>query len=149
MQPRCVLLTLVGMLGMAGCADEYEAEEFVGDEQANLLAENGEPHCVDDLCAVLDMYQDCVDEFPVTGDDEAQAALVERQCRDAGGECCDQGFYISPEAAACISENPGTPDLQFHTGYAAPIWMLTADTIAEVHAANGSVLSERDAPICS
>ena len=76
MKSVAVLLTLVGMLGMAGCADEYEAEEFVGDEQANLLAENGEPHCVDDLCAVLDMYQGCVDEFPVTGDDEAQAALL-------------------------------------------------------------------------
>ena len=85
----------------------------------------------------------------MTGEDEAKAALVERQCNDADGECCDQGYYISPEAAACISANPGMADLQFHVGYSAPIWMLSDATISEIHAVNGSILSERAAPVAS
>ena len=134
----------------SGCVtDEYIGENFVGDEHANMLEENGEPVCVDDVCAVLEMYQGCVDEFPVTDMDAAKAALVERQCNDADGECCSQGYYISPAAAACISDNYGAPDLQFHLGYNSPIWMLVDSNISEVHAANGSVLSERSAPVCS
>ena len=143
---RVVLLSLV----IIGCVtDEYWQEPFVGEEHANMLEENGEPVCVDDVCAVLEMYQGCVDEFPVTDIDAAKAALVERQCKDADGECCSQGYYISPAAAACITENYGAPDLQFHLGYNSPIWMLVDSNISEVHAANGSVLSERSAPVCS
>ena len=133
MKSVAVLLTFIGMLGMSGCAEEYEAEEFVGDEHANMLAENGEPQCVDDLCAVLDMYQDCVDEFPVTGDNEAQAALGAAR-RDAGGDCCDQGYYTSPKQRHF---RPGTPDLHSHR-LRCPIWMIKRHH-------RGSTRSERQA----
>ena len=114
-----------------------------------MLEENGEPVCVDDVCEVLEMYAGCVEANPVQEVDLAVATSVERQCETDNGECCDQGFYMSPEAASCISDNGGFARLTYHMGHGAPIWELTNDLITEIHAANGSVLSERTTPVVS
>jgi hypothetical protein len=137
------------ILLLASCQEAYEQDEWVGEYTADLVEENGEPVCVDDVCAVLEMYQSCVDANPVQDVDLAVAAQVERQCDDDDGECCDMGFYMSPDAASCISDNVGTARLMYHMGHGAPIWELTDGLISEVHAANGSVLSERTAPVAS
>ena len=134
----------------AGCiTDEYVGEDWVGEQTDNLLEENGEPVCVDDVCEVLEMYAGCVEANPVQEVDLAVATSVERQCEADNGECCDQGYYISPEAASCISDNGGCARLTYHMGHGAPIWELTNDLITEIHAANGSVLSERTTPVVS
>ena len=132
---------------LAGCI----TDEYIGDPHFDIHTEeeNGEPVCVDDVCEVLEMYVGCVEANPVQEVDLAVATSVERQCDADGGECCDQGFYISPEAAACISDNGGFPRLTYHMGHSAPIWELTNDLITEIHAANGSVLSERTTPVVS
>ena len=134
---------------LASCQEEYEQGEWVGDATAELIAENGEPVCVADVCAVLDMYQGCVDANPVEDVNLAAAAQVERDCDRDDGECCDMGYYISPEAASCISDNEGFARLMYHRGHGAPVWELSAGMIAEVHAVNGSVLTERSAPVAS
>ncbi len=139
----CVLLAACA----TGPGDEPDESAWLDDD--NWTAANGEPECVSDVCEVLEMYQGCVDDNPVQEMDLAQAALVERQCDDDEGECCDQGFYISPEAAACISGNPGIPMLKYHLAYGAPIWEIADALISEIHAANGSMLSEREAPVAS
>ena len=132
---------------LAGCI----TDEYIGPPNfvTHAEEENGEPVCVDDVCEVLEMYAGCVEANPVQEVDLAVATSVERQCDADGGECCDQGFYISPEAAACISDNGGFPRLTYHMGHGAPIWELTNDLITEIHAANGSVLSERTTPVVS
>ncbi len=137
------------ILLLASCQEAYEQDDWVGEYTADLVEENGEPVCVDDVCNVLEMYQGCVDANPVQEVDMAVAAQVERQCSDDNGECCDMGFYISPEAASCISDNVGVARLMYHMGHGAPIWELSDGMISEVHAANGSVLSERSAPVVS
>ena len=135
---------------LAGCiTEEYVGDEWIGGHTSDLLEENGEPVCVSDVCEVLDMYAGCVEANPVLDVDLAAAASVERQCETDNGECCDQGYYMSPEAAACISDNVGFARLTYHMGHGAPIWELTNDLITEIHAANGSVLSERTTPVVS
>jgi hypothetical protein len=135
---------------ITGCiTEEYTGDEWIGGHTSDLLEENGEPVCVSDVCEVLDMYAGCVEANPVQEVDLAVATSVERQCEADNGECCDQGFYMSPEAAACISDNVGFARLTYHMGHGAPIWELTNDLITEIHAANGSVLSERTTPVVS
>ena len=135
---------------ITGCiTEEYTGDEWIGGHTSDLLEENGEPVCVSDVCEVLDMYAGCVEANPVLDVDLAVATSVERQCEADGGECCDQGYYMSPEAAACISDNVGFARLTYHMGHGAPIWELTNDLITEIHAANGSVLSERTTPVVS
>ena len=135
---------------ITGCiTEEYTGDEWIGGHTSDLLEENGEPVCVSDVCEVLDMYAGCVEENPVQEVDLAVATSVERQCESDGGECCDQGYYMSPEAAACISDNVGFARLTYHMGHGAPIWELTNDLITAIHAANGSVLSERTTPVVS
>ena len=150
---RLLKMALVlGACSLVACGGEsYDEAESESDWVANGgdKAENGEPICVTDVCAVLDMYADCVQQHPVQNIDAAQAAYVERQCEGDDGECCDQGYYISPEAAACITGNPGFASLKYHRGHKAPIWEISDALISEVHAANGSVLSEREQPPAS
>jgi hypothetical protein len=135
---------------ITGCiTEEYTGDEWIGGHTSDLLEENGEPVCVSDVCEVLDMYTGCVEANPVQEVDLAVATSVERQCEADNGECCDQGFYMSPDAAACISDNVGFARLTYHMGHGAPIWELTNDLITEIHAANGSVLSERTTPVVS
>ena len=135
---------------ITGCiTEEYTGDEWIGGHTSDLLEENGEPVCVSDVCEVLDMYAGCVEANPVQEVDLAVATSVERQCETDNGECCDQGYYMSPEAAACISDNVGFARLTYHMGHGAPIWELTNDLITEIHAANGSVLSERTTPVVS
>ena len=135
---------------ITGCiTEEYTGDEWIGGHTSDLLEENGEPVCVSDVCEVLDMYAGCVEANPVQEVDLAVATSVERQCEADNGECCDQGFYMSPDAAACISDNVGFARLTYHMGHGAPIWELTNDLITEIHAANGSVLSERTTPVVS
>ena len=135
---------------LAGCiTEEYVGDEWIGGHTSDLLEENGEPVCVSDVFEVLDMYAGCVEANPVQEVDLAVATSVERQCEADGGECCDQGYYMSPAAAAGISDNVGFTRLTYHMGHGAPIWELTNDLITEIHAANGSVLSERTTPVVS
>ena len=135
---------------ITGCiTEEYTGDEWIGGHTSDLLEENGEPVCVSDVCEVLDMYVGCVEANPVQEVDLAVATSVERQCEADNGECCDQGYYMSPDAAACISDNVGFTRLTYHMGHGAPIWELTNDLITEIHAANGSVLSERTTPVVS
>jgi hypothetical protein len=154
------LAGIVAMSAMVACGsageedatgtDGWEVGENGEGSGASGTAENGEPECVPDVCVVLDMYAHCVEDFPPTGDNLATAASVERSCDDDDGECCEQGYYMSPEAAACIAGMDAPLELKYHLGYGAPIWQLVSDTtITEVHAANGSVLSERERPVAS
>ncbi|MFT4626356.1 MAG: hypothetical protein ACI8PZ_005033 [Myxococcota bacterium] len=148
------IVLLVGACGLAACSGSngYDEAASESDWQANggeNFVSNGEPTCVVDVCAVLDMYADCVASNPVQAIDAAQAAYVERQCEQDEGECCDQGYYISPEAASCITGNPGFTSLKYHLGHQAPIWEISDALISEVHAANGSILSEREQPPAS
>ena len=134
-----------------GGGEEYDETQSASDWVANGgdKLDNGEPTCVTDVCAVLDMYKDCVADHPVTSIDAATAAYVERQCEGDDGECCDMGLYISSEAAACITGNPGLASLKYHRGHKSPIWEIADAMISEVHAANGSILSEREQPPAS
>ena len=134
-----------------GGGEEYDETQSASDWVANGgdKLDNGEPTCVTDVCAVLDMYKDCVADHPVTSIDAATAAYVERQCEGDDGECCDMGLYISSEATACITGNPGLASLKYHRGHKSPIWEIADAMISEVHAANGSILSEREQPPAS
>ncbi len=140
---------VLALMLVSGCI----TDEYIGEPKFGFVTyteeENGEPVCVNDVCEVLEMYAGCVEANPVQEVDLAVATSVERQCDADGGECCDQGFYISPEAASCISDNGGFARLTYHMGHGAPIWELTNDLITEIHAANGSVLSERTTPVVS
>jgi hypothetical protein len=142
---------MLGLVLLAGCAtDDFIQDEWDGEAITDSLEGAVEPTCVPDVCEVLDMYAGCVEANPVQDMDLASAASVERQCDDDNGECCAQGYYMSPPAAQCIAGMDAPLELKYHLGYGAPIWQLVSDTlITEVHAANGSILSERDKPVAS
>ena len=82
-----------------GGGEEYDETQSESDWVANGgdKLDNGEPTCVTDVCAVLDMYKDCVADHPVTSIDAATAAYVERQCEGDDGRVAGELAPVADE----------------------------------------------------